>query len=174
MNTVKLMRVNCLCHNGAKLVTVALHEQWWQRRCLLIFSSRLKLANKPNSKLIPPRHLNVAQKESNRTPPTTWPTYALNRQPGSCYPTPKCGCFRFGFATRIFPLPVWSHCILVGPKRKPVHANIDIAVGISLISRLGVRKMHFTSRGRHIGFIHFWFSRIVFSLVPIDSRTPIS
>jgi len=93
----------------AKLVTVALHEHWWQHRRLLIFSSRLKLANELNSKLVPPRHLNVVQKESNRTPPTSWPTYALNR---SCYPTPKCRCFRFGFATRIFPLPIWSHCIL--------------------------------------------------------------
>jgi len=36
--------------------------------------------------------------------------------PRSCYPTPKCGCFRFECATRIFPLPVWSHCILVFPK----------------------------------------------------------
>jgi len=122
----------------AKLVTMALQEQWWQRRRLLIFSSRLKLANKPNSKLVPPRHLNVVQKESNRTPPTTWPTYALNRRPGSCYPTPKCGCFRFGCATRILPLPVWSHCNFVGPKRKPDHANIGIDVEISLISGLGV------------------------------------
>jgi len=123
----------------AKLVTVALHDQWWwQRRRLLIFSSRLKLANKPDSELVPPRHVNVFQKESNRTPPTTWPTYALNRRPGSCYSMPKCGCFRCGFATLIFLLPVWSHCILVGPKRNPVHANIGIAVGISLISGLRV------------------------------------
>jgi len=126
----------------AKLVPVALREQWRQRR-RLIFSSRLKLANKPNSNLIPPRHLNVIQKESNRTPPTTWPTFALNRRLGSCYPTPKCGSFRLGFMTCIFPLPVWSLSIPMGSNGKPDPENINIAVGISLISRLGVEKHAF-------------------------------
>ena len=37
----------------------------------------------------------------------------------------------------IFPLPVWSHSILMSPNGKLDPGNIGIAVGISLISRLG-------------------------------------
>ena len=37
----------------------------------------------------------------------------------------------------IFPLPVWSHSILVSLKGKLDPENIGIAVGISLISCLG-------------------------------------
>jgi len=126
----------------AKLVTVALREQWWQR-CWQIFSSRLKLANEPNSYLVPPRHLNVVQKVSNyKTPPTTWPTYTLNCQPGSCYPIRKCGIFRW-FAKYIFSLPVRSPSIPMGSNGKPDPENIGIAVGISLISCLGVEKRVF-------------------------------
>ena len=37
----------------------------------------------------------------------------------------------------IFPLPVWSYSILMSPNGKLDPENIGIAVGISLISRLG-------------------------------------
>ena len=37
----------------------------------------------------------------------------------------------------IFPFPVWSHSILMSPNVKLDPENIGIAVGISLISRLG-------------------------------------
>ena len=39
----------------------------------------------------------------------------------------------------IFPNPVWSHSLLVGPNGKLDPENIGIAVRISLISRLGAQ-----------------------------------
>jgi len=39
-----------------------------------------------------------------------------------------------------YPLPVWSHSILVGPNVQPVPENIGIVFEISLISCLGVEK----------------------------------
>ena len=41
----------------------------------------------------------------------------------------------------IFPLAVWSHCILMSPNGELDPENIGIAVGISLISRL-VAEIH--------------------------------
>jgi len=43
----------------------------------------------------------------------------------------------------VYPLPVWSHSILVGPNGKPVPENIVIAFEISLISCLAVEKNAF-------------------------------
>ena len=42
-----------------------------------------------------------------------------------------------------FPLPVWSHSILMSPNGKLDPKNIGIAVGISLISRLGTEMYAF-------------------------------
>jgi hypothetical protein len=43
----------------------------------------------------------------------------------------------------IFPLPVWSHSILMGSNAKPDPENIGIVVGISLISCLRVELQAF-------------------------------
>ena len=63
----------------------------------------------------------------------------------------------------IFPLPVWSHSILMSPNGKLNPGNIGIAVGISLISGLGAEIHAFEVRGRHLGFFHIRFYRTVFA-----------
>ena len=57
----------------------------------------------------------------------------------------------------IFPLPVWSHSLLVSLIGKLDPENIGMAVGISLISCLGGRYMHLKFGGRHLEFFFFRF-----------------
>ena len=63
----------------------------------------------------------------------------------------------------IFPIPVQSHSILMSPNGKLDPKNIGIAVEISLITCLDAEIHAFEFRGRHLGFFHFRFGRIVFS-----------
>ena len=61
-----------------------------------------------------------------------------------------------------FPLPVWSHSILMRPNGKLNPENIEIAVGLPLISRLGA-EIHALEVKRPPSWIfHFGFGRTVF------------
>ena len=66
-----------------------------------------------------------------------------------------------------FPLPVWSHSLLMSLIGKLDLKNISIAVGISLISCLGTEKFG----GHHLGFFHFQINCTVFLSIPLESWT---
>ena len=63
----------------------------------------------------------------------------------------------------IFPLSVWSYSILMSPNGELDPENIGIAVGISLISRLGA-EIHALEVWRPPSWIfHIRFGRTVFA-----------
>ena len=69
----------------------------------------------------------------------------------------------------IFPLPVWSHSILMSLNGILDPENIGLAVKILLIICLEAEIHAIKFTGRHLGFFHFRFGRIVFSYVPMES-----
>ena len=59
----------------------------------------------------------------------------------------------------------------MGANAKLDPENVGKAVGISLISCLEA-DMHLKFRGRHLGFFHFRFGRIVFTMSPNGKLDP--
>ena len=71
----------------------------------------------------------------------------------------------------IFPLPVWSHSLLVCPNGKLDPENIGIAVGISLISCLEAEIHAFDVLRPPFWITHFQFGCTVSELVPLECWT---
>ena len=71
----------------------------------------------------------------------------------------------------IFPIPVWSHSLLVCPSGKLDPENIGIAVGISLTSCLEAEIHAFDVLRPPFWITHFRFGCTVSELVPLECWT---